>query len=157
MHALHNFGTCKELWDGFYVLLRVRQKPEIGQRPGIARSAALMCCAAVSRVVRIRLAVNHGTTDLAIAGIETTPLQALINEPDSVTLLMDKTGFGEVRRDGPFKGYLREFYPIGEQTVTMKIPDDRHVSRVELLKASMVESHSGSLGIVVSCGANNAD
>ena len=34
-----------------------------------------------------------------------------------------------------FKGYIRDFYPIGEQAVTMKIPSGRSVSRVELLKA----------------------
>jgi hypothetical protein len=36
---------------------------------------------------------------------------------------------------GAFKGYIREFYPIGEQVVTMKIPAGRRVSRVELLRA----------------------
>jgi hypothetical protein len=36
---------------------------------------------------------------------------------------------------GAFKGWIREFYPIGEQRVTMTIPPDRHVSRVELLRA----------------------
>jgi hypothetical protein len=33
------------------------------------------------------------------------------------------------------RGYLREFYPIGEQRVRMQLPDGRKVSRVELLKA----------------------
>jgi hypothetical protein len=35
---------------------------------------------------------------------------------------------------GAFKGYIREFYPIGPQTITMKIPAGRRVSRVELLR-----------------------
>jgi Hypothetical glycosyl hydrolase 6/Beta-galactosidase trimerisation domain len=34
-----------------------------------------------------------------------------------------------------FKGYIRDFYPIGEQIVTVKIPAGRSVSRVELLRA----------------------
>ena len=33
------------------------------------------------------------------------------------------------------KGWIREFYPIGEQSVRMKLPADRKVTRVELLKA----------------------
>jgi len=36
---------------------------------------------------------------------------------------------------GAFKGWIREFYPIGEQRVTMAIPHGRRVSRVELLRA----------------------
>jgi hypothetical protein len=34
-----------------------------------------------------------------------------------------------------FKGYIRDFYSIGEQTVIMKIPENRRVARVELLRA----------------------
>ena len=37
---------------------------------------------------------------------------------------------------GAFKGYIREFYPIGEQKVSMLIPDGRKVSRVALLRAA---------------------
>jgi hypothetical protein len=33
------------------------------------------------------------------------------------------------------KGWIREFYPIGEQTVTMRLPEGRKISRVELLRA----------------------
>jgi hypothetical protein len=33
------------------------------------------------------------------------------------------------------KGWIREYYPIGEQSVRMKLPEGRKVSRVELLKA----------------------
>ena len=36
---------------------------------------------------------------------------------------------------GAFKGWIREFYPIGEQCVSMVIPSGRTVSRVELLRA----------------------
>jgi hypothetical protein len=36
---------------------------------------------------------------------------------------------------GAFKGYIRDFYPIGEQIVTMKVPAGRSISRVELLRA----------------------
>lgn len=36
-----------------------------------------------------------------------------------------------------FKGYIREFYPVGEQRVTMKIPQGRSVSRVHLLRAGV--------------------
>ena len=36
---------------------------------------------------------------------------------------------------GAFKGWIREYYPIGEQHVTMIIPPGRRVSRVELLRA----------------------
>ena len=32
-------------------------------------------------------------------------------------------------------GWVRSFYPIGEQKVTMKLPADRRVTRVELLRA----------------------
>jgi hypothetical protein len=35
---------------------------------------------------------------------------------------------------GAFKGYIREFYPIGPQVITMKIPTNRRVSRVKLLR-----------------------
>ena len=38
---------------------------------------------------------------------------------------------------GAFKGWIREFYPIGEQRVSMVIPSGRTVSRVELLRAGM--------------------
>ena len=34
------------------------------------------------------------------------------------------------------RGWLREFYPIGEQRVRMKLPAERRVSRVELLRAA---------------------
>jgi hypothetical protein len=34
-----------------------------------------------------------------------------------------------------FKGWIREYYPIGEQRVTMAIPVGRKISRVELLRA----------------------
>ena len=33
------------------------------------------------------------------------------------------------------KGWIRRFYPIGEQTVRMKLPEGRKVSRLELLRA----------------------
>jgi hypothetical protein len=33
------------------------------------------------------------------------------------------------------KGWIRDFFPIGEQRVTMTLPDGRKVSRVELLRA----------------------
>jgi hypothetical protein len=36
---------------------------------------------------------------------------------------------------GAFKGWIREYYPIGEQNVSMAIPAGRKVSRVELLRA----------------------
>jgi hypothetical protein len=36
---------------------------------------------------------------------------------------------------GAFKGWIREYYPIGEQRVSMAIPAGRTVRRVELLKA----------------------
>ncbi len=36
---------------------------------------------------------------------------------------------------GAFKGWLREYYPIGAQQVRMAIPASRRVSRVELLRA----------------------
>lgn len=35
---------------------------------------------------------------------------------------------------GAFKGYIREFYPVGPQTITIKILPKRKVSRVELLR-----------------------
>jgi len=34
-----------------------------------------------------------------------------------------------------FKGWIRDYYPIGEQSVKLTIPNGRHVSRVELLRA----------------------
>ena len=33
-----------------------------------------------------------------------------------------------------FKGWIREYYPIGEQRVTMAVPTGRTISRVELLR-----------------------
>jgi len=33
-----------------------------------------------------------------------------------------------------FKGYIREYYPIGEQRVTMTIPAGKSIARVELLR-----------------------
>ena len=33
------------------------------------------------------------------------------------------------------RGWIRDFYPIGEQKVTMKLPPGRHVTRVELLRS----------------------
>jgi hypothetical protein len=34
------------------------------------------------------------------------------------------------------RGWIREFYPIGEQSVRMQLPEGRRVSRVELLRAA---------------------
>jgi hypothetical protein len=34
-----------------------------------------------------------------------------------------------------FKGWIREYYPVGEQRVTMVVPAGRKISRVELLCA----------------------
>ena len=34
-----------------------------------------------------------------------------------------------------FKGWIREYYPVGEQRVTMAIPAGKKISRVELLRA----------------------
>jgi hypothetical protein len=34
-----------------------------------------------------------------------------------------------------FKGWIREYYPIGEQRITMALPAGKKVSRVELLRA----------------------
>jgi hypothetical protein len=34
-----------------------------------------------------------------------------------------------------FKGWIREYYPVGEQRVTMTVPAGRKISRVELLRA----------------------
>ena len=47
---------------------------------------------------------------------------------------------------GAFNGYIREFYPIGEQRVTMTLPQGRQVSRVELLRAGkdIPVHHTGS-------------
>jgi hypothetical protein len=47
---------------------------------------------------------------------------------------------------GAFKGWIREFYPIGEQRVTMTLPQGRQVSRVELLRAGkdIPFHHTGS-------------
>jgi hypothetical protein len=36
---------------------------------------------------------------------------------------------------GAFKGWIREYYPLGEQHGTMAIPPGRRISRVELLRA----------------------
>ena len=36
---------------------------------------------------------------------------------------------------GAFKGWIREYYPIGEQRVKMSIPQGRRVSRVQLLRS----------------------
>jgi hypothetical protein len=35
-----------------------------------------------------------------------------------------------------FKGWIREYYPIGEQRVTMAVPAGKTISRVELLRAA---------------------
>jgi len=51
-----------------------------------------------------------------------------------------------------FKGYIREFYPIGEQRVTMAIPDGRKVSRVQLLRAGrdvQFDANSGTLRFTI--------
>ncbi len=46
------------------------------------------------------------------------------------------------------KGWIREFYPIGEQTVRMKLPEGRKVSRLELLHAGATLPFSQSEGTV---------
>ena len=33
------------------------------------------------------------------------------------------------------RGWIREFYPIGEQRIRFKLPDGRHVTRIELLRS----------------------
>jgi len=43
---------------------------------------------------------------------------------------------------GAFKGWIREYYPIGEQKVSMAIPPGRRVSRVELLRGGKDIPHS---------------
>src|SRR6266571_3310836 len=46
------------------------------------------------------------------------------------------------------RGWLREFYPIGEQKVKMKLPAGRRVTRVELLRAEKSISFKTSGGVV---------
>jgi len=47
-----------------------------------------------------------------------------------------------------FKGYIREYYPIGEQRVTMTIPAGRRIARVELLRAGKDIPHKQSNGTI---------
>jgi hypothetical protein len=49
---------------------------------------------------------------------------------------------------GAFKGWIREYYPIGEQRVRMAIPNGRRVSRVELLRAGKDIPFKESKGMV---------
>jgi hypothetical protein len=49
---------------------------------------------------------------------------------------------------GAFKGWIREYYTIGEQRVTMTIPQERRVSRVELLRAGKTISFHQSEGAI---------
>jgi hypothetical protein len=51
-----------------------------------------------------------------------------------------------------YKGYIRDFYPIGEQQVTVAIPAGRHISRVELLrsgKAAKFQTDGGVLRFAI--------
>jgi hypothetical protein len=50
------------------------------------------------------------------------------------------------------RGWVREFYPIGEQKVRMKVPPGRKVQRVELLRAGKdipFRSVNGSVEFIV--------
>jgi hypothetical protein len=46
------------------------------------------------------------------------------------------------------KGWIREFYPIGAQSVRMKLPENRQVSKVELLCAGTSLPFRSSGGII---------
>ena len=46
------------------------------------------------------------------------------------------------------RGWVREFYPIGEQKVTMRLPEGRHVRRVELLRAARTIPFKAAGGVV---------
>jgi hypothetical protein len=46
------------------------------------------------------------------------------------------------------RGWVREFYPIGEQKVSIRLPQGRHVTRVELLRAGRDIPFRAAGGIV---------
>jgi hypothetical protein len=46
------------------------------------------------------------------------------------------------------RGWVREFYPIGEQKVSMRLPEGRHVRRVELLRAGRTIPFKATGGVV---------
>ena len=46
------------------------------------------------------------------------------------------------------RGWIREFYPIGEQRVSMKLPPGRRVTRVELLRGGATIPFKNNSGTV---------
>lgn len=46
------------------------------------------------------------------------------------------------------RGWVREFYPIGEQKVSMRLPEGRHVTRVELLRAGKDIPFQAAAGLI---------
>jgi hypothetical protein len=46
------------------------------------------------------------------------------------------------------RGWIRDYYPVGEQKVRMTLPAGRKVTRVELLKAERTIPFTGGTGAI---------
>ena len=86
--------------------------------------------------------VLRGETPVSIAGKGVIEAFAWETEPGFALHILNYTN------PNLHRGWVREFYPIGEQKVKMKLPDGRSVKRVELLRAGKDIPFRQSNGVV---------
>jgi hypothetical protein len=73
--------------------------------------------------------ILHGEAPVSIEGQGVIEAFAWETEPGFAVHVLNYTS------PNMHRGWIREFYPIGEQKVRMKLPAGRRVTRVELLRA----------------------
>ncbi|SPE41132.1 conserved exported hypothetical protein [Candidatus Sulfopaludibacter sp. SbA3] len=73
--------------------------------------------------------VLHDESPVSIEGSGVVEAFAWETEPGFAVHLLNYTN------PNMHRGWIREYYPIGEQKVKMKLPAGRHVTRVELLRS----------------------
>jgi len=73
--------------------------------------------------------VSHGSSPVTVAGKGLVETFVWETQAGYAVHLLNYTN------PAAFKGYFREYYPIGEQRVSMVVPPGRKITRVELLRA----------------------
>jgi hypothetical protein len=84
----------------------------------------------LSRLIRNTISwVLHGERPVTIEGTGAIEAFAWETEPGFALHILNYTN------PNMHRGWIREYYPIGEQKVTLQLPPGRKVTRVELLRA----------------------
>jgi hypothetical protein len=85
----------------------------------------------------------RGETPVRVKGQGVVEVLAWETEPGFAVHLLNYTN------PNLHRGWIREFYPIGPQTITMRIPEGRRVTRVELLRAGRIIPFHTAAGNVI--------